>query len=99
MALDLQADVALLEQHRRVVAAQQRVAQSGLQLVPARREGARHVADVFVVHEQHRAQPVRLHPRARALQPVLAQPFPVDPLLPVQSRYSEIRHLSLQFVF
>ena len=36
MALDLEAEVALLEQDRLVVAAQHGVAQAGLQAVPAR---------------------------------------------------------------
>ena len=91
MALDLEAEVALLEEHRRIVAAEHRVAQAGLQAVPARRQRAGDVADVLVVHAEHRAEAVRLHALARALQAVLAQPVPVDALLPVESRDSEIR--------
>ena len=91
MALDLEAEVALLEQHRRIVAAQHRVAQARLEAVPARRQRAGDVADVLVVHAQHRAEPVRLHALARALQAVLPQPVPVDALLPVQPGNAEIR--------
>ncbi len=93
MTFDLEADVALLEEHGLVVAAQHGVAQSGLEAVPARREGARDVADVLVVHQQHRAQAMRLHLLARPLQAVVAHALPVDALLPVQSCYSEIRHV------
>ena len=92
VALDLKPDVALLEQHGRAVAAEQRVTQSGLEPVPARRERARHVAHVLVVHQQQRAQVVGLHPFARALQPILAQTVPVDALLPVHPRDAEVRH-------
>ena len=41
VALDLEADVALLEQHRRPVAAQERVPEPGLEPVPPRRQRAR----------------------------------------------------------
>ena len=94
MARDVRAEVALLEQHRRVVTAQQRVAQSRLQPVPAGGKRARHVADVLVVHEKHRAQPMGLHALPRPVQTVIAQPIPVDPLLPVQAHHAEIRHRS-----
>src|ERR1700674_5461327 len=92
MPLDLKADVALLEQHRRAVAAQQCIAQPGLQSIPARSERAGHVTDVLVVHEQQRAESVRLHAFPRPLQAVCAQPVPVDALLPVQSYDPGICH-------
>ena len=76
VALDLEAEIALLEQHRRIVAAEHRVAQPGLEAVPARRQRARQVAHVLVVHAEHRAQPVRLHALARALQAVLPHADP-----------------------
>ena len=91
MTLDLEPKIALLEEHRRIVAAQHRVAEPRLEAVPARRESARHVTDVLVVHAQHRAKAVRLHALARPLQPVLPQPIPIDALLPVESCDSEIR--------
>src|SRR5499426_1600710 len=94
VALDLEPDVTLLEQHRRIVAAQHRVAQPGLEPVPAGSEGAGHVADVLVVHEQHRAQPVGLHPLPRPLGAIVAQAVPVDALLPVQPDHPEICHVS-----
>src|SRR6266568_2918189 len=95
MALDLEAEITLLEQNRRIVAAQHRVAQAGFQPVPAGGQGSGDVAHVFVVHEQQRAQSVSLHALARPFQAVLSQPVPVDALLPVQSRNAEIRHLFL----
>ena len=97
MLLDVQADVALLEQHRRVVAAEQAIAQPGLQAVPAGGKGAGHVAHVLVVHQEHRAQPVRLHALARALEPVFAQPIPIDALLPIQSHHADVCHNAPQF--
>ena len=90
VALDLEPEVALLEEHRRVVAAEHRVSEPGLQAVPARRQRAGQVADVLVVHAQHRAEAVRLHALASALQPVLPHAIPVDALLPVESRDSEV---------
>src|ERR1700722_4043456 len=90
MALDLEAEVALLEQDGPPVAAQHGVAQAGLEPVPARRQRARDVADVLVIHAQHRAEAVLLHHRARALDAVFAQPIPVDALLPVEARDAEI---------
>src|SRR5207244_7014957 len=57
-ALDLEADVALLEEHRRPVTAEERVAEPGLQTVPARRESARHVPHVLVVHQEEGAEVV-----------------------------------------
>ena len=89
---DMHADVALLEQHRRIVAAQQCVAQARLQTVPAGGEGAGHIADIFVIHQQHRAKAVRLHALTRAIEAVLAQPVPVDPLLPIQSYHANVCH-------
>ena len=50
--LDLEAEVALLEQDRRAVAAQHGVAQARLEPVPARRQRAGEVAHVLVVHAQ-----------------------------------------------
>src|SRR6202030_3218500 len=84
VTLDLETDVALLEQHRRAVAAQERIAQPGLEAVPAGRQGAGHVTDVLVVHQQHGAEAVRLHALARALQAILAQAIPGDALLPIE---------------
>src|SRR6266852_2262546 len=91
MALDLEAEVALLEEDRTAVAAQHRVAQPGLEPVPARRERAGDVAHVLVVHAQKRAEAVLLHHRARALDAIFAQALPVDALLPVQPGNAEIR--------
>src|SRR5438552_7938191 len=91
MPLDLEAQVALLEQHRRAVAAQERVAQPRLEPVPAGRERAGEIAAVLVVHAQYRTEPVRLHPLARALQTIFAHAVPVDPLLPIQAGDAEIR--------
>src|SRR5207247_10692663 len=91
-ALGLTPHVAPRGRHGRPVAAEQRVTQAGREPVPARRERARHVAHVLVVHQQQRAQVVGLHPPARPLQPVLAQPVPVDALLPVHSYRAEVRH-------
>src|SRR3989441_10936412 len=90
--LDLEPDVALLEQHRGPVAAQERVAEPGLQSVPSRRQGAGDVAHVFVVHQKERAEVVRLHALAGPLQPVFPQPVPVHPFLPVHPHRAEVRH-------
>src|SRR5947209_4533084 len=87
---DLETEVALLEQHRRAIAAQERIAQSRLEPVPARRERAGEIAHVLVVHAQHGAEAVLLHVLARPLGPVLLQPVPVDALLPIQSSDAEI---------
>src|SRR5262249_56381139 len=95
VALDLEADVPLLEENRLPLAAQERVAEARLQAVPPRRQRAGHVADVLVVHEQHRAEPVRLHPLAGALQPVLPEPTPLDALLPVDADGAEMGHASV----
>ncbi len=89
--LDLEAEVALLEQNRPAVAAQHGVAQAGLEPVPARRQRAGDVAHVLVVHAEHGAEAVLLHHRARALDAVFAQPVPVDPLLPIETDSAEIR--------
>src|SRR5262249_748489 len=90
VAAELEAEVTLLEQHRRTVAAQKRVAQAGLEPVPARRERAGEIAHVLVVHAKHGAKAVLLHVLARALGPVLLQPVPIDALLPIQSGDAEI---------
>src|SRR5262249_44597423 len=92
VALDLEADVALLEQHRCPVATEERVAQPGLEPVPARGERAGHIAHVLVVHQQEGAEVVGLHPLAGALQPVAAEAIPVDALLPVDAHGAEIGH-------
>ena len=97
MLFDVQTDVALFEQNRRVVATQQAIAQARLQLVPARGQGAGDVTDVFVIHQQHRTQAVRLHALAGTLEPVRAQPTPVDALLPVQPYHAYIGHHFLRF--
>src|SRR5207247_329649 len=95
VALDLEPEVALFEKHRRIVTAKHRVSQAGLQAVPARRQRARQISHVLVVHAEHRAEAVRLHALARALEAVRAHAIPVDALLPVQTRNSEIRtHLA-----
>ena len=100
MALDLEPEVALLEQHRRIVAAEHGVAQPGLEAVPARRQRAGQIPHVLVVHADHGAEAVRLHALARALQPVLPHAIPVDALLPVESRDSEVcSHCSLCLVW
>ena len=91
VALDLEAEVALLEQDRRAVAAQHGVAQARLEPVPARRQRAGDVAHVLVVHAEHGAEAVLLHHLAGPLGAVFAQPVPVDPLLPIQPGDAEIR--------
>src|SRR5579859_4056915 len=90
MPFDLKADVALLEQDRAAVAAQHGIAQAGLEPVPARGERTGDVAHVLVVHAQERTELVLLHHRPRPLDAVLAQPIPVDALLPVQADNAEI---------
>src|SRR5207244_8514403 len=92
-ALDLEAEVALLEEHRRPVTAEERVAEPGLQTVPARRESARHVPHVLVVHQEEGAEVVGLHPLARPLEPILPEAVPVDALLPVHAHGAEVRHV------
>jgi hypothetical protein len=91
VALDLETDVALLEQDRPPVAAQHGVAQAGLQPVPAGRQRAGDVAAVLVVHAEHRAEAVLLHHRACALDAIFAQTIPIDLLLPIHSGDAEIR--------
>src|SRR5213083_2487125 len=78
VTLDLEADVPLLEQHRRAIAAEERIAEPGLETVPARRQRAGHVADVLVVHQEEGAEVVRLHALTRSLEPVLPEAVPVD---------------------
>src|SRR5262249_22068651 len=96
MALDLKAEVALLEQDRRAVAAQHRIAQARLEPVPARGQRAGQVANVFVIHAQERAETVLFHHRAGPLGAVFSQPVPVDPLLPIHAGDAEIRsHMTL----
>src|SRR5215211_6529804 len=56
MTLDLEAQVALLEQNRAAVAAQKRIAQARLEAVPARRQRTGNIPAIFVVHAQERAQ-------------------------------------------
>ena len=90
VALDLEAEVALLEEDGRAVAAQERVAQSRLEPVPSRGERAGEIAHVLVVHAEHGAEAMLLHVRARPLGPVRPHPIPVDALLPVQSGDAEI---------
>jgi hypothetical protein len=91
VALDLHADVALLEQNRTAIAAQHGVAQPRLEPAPSRRQRGGDVAHVLVVHAQKRAELVLLHHRPRALDAVLAQALPVDALLPVHPGNAEIR--------
>src|SRR5262249_44778257 len=91
MPLDLEAEVALLEQYRRAVAAQHRIAQARLEPVPARRQRAGEVADVLVVHAEHGAQAVLLHHLPRPLGAVLAHAVPIDALLPIEPGDAEIR--------
>src|SRR6185503_13192112 len=67
------------------------VAQAGFQAVPARRQRPGEVADVLVVHAQHRSEPVRLHALPRPLGAVLPHAIPIDSLLPVETRDSEVR--------
>src|SRR5262249_29489135 len=91
MALDLETEVALLEQNRRAVAAQHGVAPARLEPVPARGQRAGEVAHVLVVHAQQGAEAVLLHHLARSFGAVLAQAIPVDALLPVEAGNTEIR--------
>ncbi len=91
MPLDLEAEVALLEQDRRAVAAQHGVAQPRLEPVPAGRQRAGQVAHVLVVHAQHGAEAVLFHHRAGPFGPVFSQPVPIDPLLPIHPCDAEIR--------
>ncbi len=91
MALDLEAEITLLEQNGRAIAAQHGVAQPRLEPVPAGRERAGEVADVLVIHAKQRAEAVLFHHRAGPLGAVFAQPVPVDPLLPIHAGDAEIR--------
>ena len=96
MPFDLKAEIALFEQDRRAVAAQHRIAQAGLEPVPAGGQRAGEIADIFVIHAQERAETVLFHHRASPLGAVFSQPVPVDPLLPIHSGDAEIRsHLIL----
>ena len=92
---ELEADVALFEYHRRIVTAEQGVAQAGLELAPAGGEGGRDIADVFVVHQQHRAQAVGLHPLPGPFEPIGAHPVPVDALLPIHSHRPKVCHQTI----
>src|SRR3972149_11475516 len=91
VAIDLDADIALLEKHGLGALAYQRIAKAGLQPAPPRRDGAGDVAHVFIVHRQQGAQSVALHRLAGAIQTVLAQPLPVDALLPIGADQTETR--------
>src|SRR5262245_19676757 len=91
MPLDLEAEIALLEQDRTTVAAQHGVAQARLETIPAGCQRARDVADVLVVHAEHGAEAVLLHHRACTFDAIFPQPVPVDPLLPIHTRNTEIR--------
>src|SRR3984885_11513707 len=91
MFFDLEAEVALLEQDRRAVAAQHGVAQSRLEPVPARGQRAGQIADGLVIQAKERAEAVLFHHRAGPLGAVFAQPVPIDPLLPNHSGDAEIR--------
>src|SRR6266852_8961822 len=90
VALDLEPEVPLLEKHRIAVAAQQGIAQAGLEPVPSRGERAGDVAYIFVVHAKQGTEAGLLHHLARPFGPVFAQPIPVDALLPIQTRDTEI---------
>src|SRR5215831_314755 len=90
VTLHLKAEIALLEKHRGAVPAQHRIAQTGLEPVPSRSERAGDVAYVFIVHAKQGAEAVLLHHLARPLGAVCAQPIPVDALLPIQTRDTEI---------
>src|SRR5262249_21270847 len=91
MPLDLEAEVALLEQNRRAITAQHRVTQARLETIPAGRERAGEIAHVLVVHAEHGAEPVLLHHFPRPFGAVLAHAVPIDPLLPVEAGDAEIR--------
>jgi hypothetical protein len=91
MPLDLEAEVALLEQDRRAVTAQHRVAQARLEPVPAGRQRAGEVANVLVVHAEHGAEAVLLHHFPRPLGAVRAHAVPIDALLPIETGNAEIR--------
>src|SRR5438477_888044 len=96
MTFDLETEVALLEQNGCAVAAQHRIAQPRLEPVPAGRQRAGDIADIFVIHAQERAEAVLFHHRASPLGAVFSQPVPVDALLPIHSGDAEIRsHLIL----
>ena len=83
VALDLEADVALLEQDRTAVAAQHGVSQSWLQPIPARGQRAGDVAQILVVHAEHGPESMLLHHRPGSVDAVFAQAVPVNALLPV----------------
>src|SRR6266700_8443640 len=95
MTFDLETEVALLEQNGCAITAQHRIAQTGLEPVPAGRQRAGEIADIFVVHAQERAEAVLFHHRASPLGTVFSQPVPVDPLLPIHSGDAEIRSHSI----
>src|SRR5215831_13829856 len=91
VTVDLYADVALLKEHGLRAFTQERIAQPRLEPAPAGRHRAGDIANVFIVHHEQRPQPVALHRFSGTVQPVLAQPFPVDALLPIGADQAEIR--------
>src|SRR5574341_505826 len=91
MAVDLYADVALLEKHGFGAFTKQGVTKTRLQPAPARSHRTGNVAHVFIVHRQYGAQSVAFHRLAGATQAVLAQPLPVDALLPIRADQTETR--------
>src|SRR5207244_4272672 len=95
MAIDLYADVALLEKDGFGPLTKESVAKSGLQPAPAGSDGAADVADVFIVHRQQRAQAIALHRFPGAIQAVLPQPVRVDALLPVGAHQTETRRATV----
>ena len=89
--LDLETDIALLEQYRAPVTAQHCVPEPRLEPVPTGRQRTGDVAAILVIHAKQSAEPMLFHHLARALDAIFAQPVPVDPLLPVHAGNTEIR--------
>jgi hypothetical protein len=89
VALDLHADIALLEQDWCAVAAQYGVAKPRLQPIPAGGQRAGQITDVLVVHAQKRAEIVLFHHFTRTLGSIAAQAISIDALLPVHADRAE----------
>ena len=71
MAVDLYANVSLLEEHGLGPLTKKSVAESGLEPAPAGRDGAADVTDVFIIHCEQSTQSVPLHRFSGAIQPIL----------------------------
>ena len=86
---DVVPDIALLIQNRLFALGKYGIPKTRLQLVPPRRHCRGDVADVLVVHQQHRTKAVAFHCLACTLQAPLTDLLPVDAFTPVGREYSE----------